>query len=246
MFQNLALKTLVFITTFSAVAFSQVDLELLKASDRARGSLESGLTWESEVTTVEDGDSSVRKFKVRATGINANVEALEPARNKGEVYLFNDRTMWFFKPSLKKPVAISSRQKLTGQAAIGDIASTHYARDYTPTIEKVETINGEKVYVLMLQAKANNLTYDKIRYWISDKTKRAIKAEFLTLQGQPFKRASLEYDNKVMVNGKSVDFVSKMEIVDAKFENNKSILRYISPKLEEHNKTIFNINNLKR
>ena len=223
-----------------------VDQELLKASDRARGSLEGGLTWDSEVTTVEDSETSVRKFKIRAKGVNANVEALEPARNKGEIYLFNDRTMWFFKPALKKPVAISSRQKLTGQAAIGDIASTHYARDYTPTLEKTETINGEKVYVLMLKAKANNLTYDKIRYWISDKTKRAIKAEFLTLQGVPFKVATLEYNNKVAVNGKSVDFVSKMEISDAKFAKNKSILRYINPRLEEHKETIFNVNNLKR
>ena len=223
-----------------------VDQELLKASDRARGSLEGGLTWDSEVTTVEDSETSVRKFKIRAKGVNANVEALEPARNKGEIYLFNDRTMWFFKPALKKPVAISSRQKLTGQAAIGDIASTHYARDYTPTLEKTETINGEKVYVLMLKAKANNLTYDKIRYWISDKTKRAIKAEFLTLQGVPFKVATLEYNNKVSVNGKSVDFVSKMEISDAKFDKNKSILRYINPRMEEHKETIFNVNNLKR
>ena len=107
-------------------------------------------------------------------------------------------------------------------------------------------ISGEKVYVLMLKAKANNLTYDQIRYWISDKSKRAIKAEFLTLQGQPFKRATLEYGNTITVNGKAIDFVSKMEIVDAKFENNKSILRYIHPKLEQHKETIFNVNNLNR
>lgn len=239
-------KFIMLIVAVSTLAHAQVDMELLKASDRARGSLESGLTWDSEVTTIEDGETSVRKFKVKAKGVNANVVALEPARNKGEIYLFNDRTMWFFKPDLKKPVAISSRQKLTGQAANGDIASTHYARDYTPTIEKTETINGEKVYVLMLKAKANNLTYDQIRYWISDKTKRAIKAEFLTLQGVPLKRATLEYNNKVVVNGQTVDFVSKMEIVNAKIENDKSILRYINPKMEEHKESIFNVNNLKR
>lgn len=239
-------KIFLFFFVITTTATADIGVDLLKASDRARGSFESGLTWESEVTTVEDGESSVRKFKVKAKGVNANVEALEPSRNKGEIYLFNDRTMWFFKPSLKKPVAISARQKLTGQAAIGDIASTHYARDYTPTIEKTETIDGEKVYVLMLKAKANNLTYDKIRYWVSDKTKRAIKAEFLTLQGQPFKSAKLSYKNKVTVGGQSLDFVSEMEIVDAQFANNKSILRYLNPKLEEHSGTIFNVSNLKR
>ena len=227
-------------------AWADMAMDLLKASDQARGSLQDGLTWTSEVENHEDGENSTRKFLVKAKGVNAYVDALEPARTKGEVYLFNDRTMWFFKPSLKKPVAISSRQKLSGQAANGDIASTHYARDYTPTMEKTETIGKDKVHVLMLKANANNLTYDQIRYWINDKTKKAIKAEFLTLQGQPFKKAALEYKNKLTVNGKVIDFVSQIEITDVKNENNKSIIRYTNPKIEQHAESIFNINNLKR
>ncbi len=247
MLKNINYKILITILVISRLAWADaLGEKLLKASDRSRGGVEHGMTWDTEVTTIENGETSTRKFKVRAKGANANVEALEPARNKGEIYLFNDRTMWFFKPSLRKPVSISSRQKLTGQAANGDIASTHYARDYTPTVEKTEMIKGDKVYVLMLKAKANNLTYDKIRYWISDKTKRAIKAEFLTLQGEPFKRATLEYDNKINIDGKPTPFVSKMEITDAKFEKNKSILNYINPRMEDHKESIFNVNNLKR
>lgn len=246
MLNEIIFKRVMFFTILASVVHAQLDQELLKASDRARGSLESGLSWDSEVTTIEEGETSIRKFHIKAKGVNAYVVALEPSRNKGEIYLFNDRTMWFFKPELKKPVAISSRQKLTGQAANGDIASTHYSRDYTPTIEKTEIIDGEKVHILMLKAKANNLTYDKIRYWISDKTKRAVKAEFLTLQGAVFKKAILEYNNKIKVNGTMMDFVSRMEIVDAKFENNKSILRYINPQMEDHKESLFNVNNLKR
>lgn len=239
------LKSLL-ILSFASLAHADLAQDLLKASDRARGSLEKGLTWESEVTTQEDGETTVRKFRIRARGTDAYVEALEPSRNKGEIYLFNDRTMWFFKPSLRKPVAISSRQKLTGQAAIGDIASTHYARDYNPTMEKAETVNGEKTHVLMLKAKADNLTYDQIRYWIGDVSKRATKAEFLTLKGEPFKRATLEYKNKVKVDGKDIDFVSEMTIVDAQFANNKTTLRYINPRMEDHKSSLFNVNNLKR
>ena len=109
MMKNIFFKTVITGFIFSGTLFAQVGIDLLKASDRARGSIDGGLTWESEVTTVEDSETSVRKFKVRAKGVNANVEALEPSRNKGEMYLFNDRTMWFFKPALKKPVAISSK-----------------------------------------------------------------------------------------------------------------------------------------
>jgi outer membrane lipoprotein-sorting protein len=234
------------ILVLSAVARADLALDLLTESDKARGNLEGGITWSSEVETHEEGTVSTRGFKIRAKGVNAYVDALTPARNKGEIYIFNDRNMWFFKPSLKKPVAISARQKLSGQAANGDIASTHYSRDYVPTMEKTETIKGEKVHVLMLKAKSDNLTYDQIRYWISDKSKKAIKAEFLTLQGQPFKRATLEYDNKVTVGGKPIQFVSKIEITDAKIAENKSIIRYKDPKIEAQPDAIFNINNLRR
>lgn len=231
-----------------AVLGAEPDLatSLLQASDRGRGGLQEGIEWVANIETIENGDTSNREYLIKAKGHDAFVEALKPAKNKGEVYLFNDRQMWFFKPSLKKPLAISSRQKLSGQAAYGDIASTHYGRDYTPTLEKTEDIGGVKHYVLLLKANAKNLTYDQIRYWISDKTKLATRAEFLTLQGKPFKIGLLEYNNVLNINGKTIAFVSQLTITDAKFPQNKSILKYSKPRVKDHNDAIFNKNNLTR
>lgn len=227
---------------------SHADLaaDLLKASDRARGGVKDGVQWSATIETEENGESSSREFLIKAKGDNAYVEATKPAKNKGEVYIFNDRNMWFFKPSLKKPVSISARQKLTGQAANGDIASTHYARDYSAVIEKTETFNGAKTHVLMLTAKSKNLTYDKIRYWINDKTKLAIKAEFLTLQGKPFKVGLLKYENTLTAGGESFPFVSELAIVDAKFPTNKSRIHYKTPKVTQISNSLFNVNNLTR
>jgi outer membrane lipoprotein-sorting protein len=228
------------------VAKADLAMDLLKASDHARGGLDQGLSWTIEVETTEDGESSSRNFLVRARDVDAYVESLAPARNKGDVYLFNDRTMWFFKPSLKKPVAISARQKLTGQAAIGDIASTNYAKDYLPTIEKTELVDGEKIHILRLKAKSTNVTYDQIRYWIEDKGRKGIKAEFLTLQGKPFKRAVMEYKNKLSIRGETSDFVSQMTITDIQFEDNRSIIKYFNPKAGSFPKSLFDVNNLSR
>ncbi|MFN7730169.1 MAG: outer membrane lipoprotein-sorting protein [Bdellovibrio sp.] len=219
---------------------------LLQESDRGRGGVTEGVSWNIKLETTEEGDTNTRSFRVKAKGQNAYVEALAPARNKGEVYLFNDRNMWFFKPSLKKPVAISSRQKLSGQAANGDIASTNYARDYTPTLEKTEIVDGESMYVLLLKAKASNLTYDQIRYWISEKEKLAKKAEFLTLQGKPFKLAKMEYKNRIRIGGKEFPFVSQLTIVDAKYPENKSTINYESPRIEDHKDSLFNVNRMSR
>lgn len=234
----------VFFSFISAEAGEALDL--LKASDRARGGLREGLTWDVRVQSWESGRESDRIFTVRAKGVDAIVEALQPAKFKGEVYLFNDRTMWFFKPSLRKPIAISARQKLTGQAANGDIASTNYARDYDAEIEKTEVLNGESTKVLMLKGKSDQVTYDKIRYWISEKTKQAVKAEFMSLQGKPFKTATFEYKNSIKADGKKYPFVSKMTIEDVKTKGNRSVMEYIKPKVSNHPSAIFNVNNLSR
>lgn len=243
-FSTLILGTLLTPLTIMA---EEVDIQkLLTVSDRSRGGIEKGISWNISLKTFEEGAESDREFSVKAKGNNAYVEAVAPARNKGEIYVFNDRSMWFFKPTLKKPVVISAREKMTGQAANGDIASTHYARDYTPTLVKTENENSDKVFVLHLKAKSPQVTYDQINYWISDKTKLGIRAEFLTLQGKPMKTAVFEYKNTILVDGRKTPFISKMVLVDAKFKNNRSIMTYLRPQPETLPDSLFNVNNMSR
>ncbi len=249
MTQGLSMKYFWFFTIsiFTRILFGAVSADdLLKSSDQGRGGMNFGIQWAAEIETIENGEKSVRGFDVKALDRDAYVEAKTPARNKGEVYIFNDRTMWFYKPALKKPVSISARQKLSGQAANGDIASTYYSRDYLPSLEKEEVFSGEKCFVLLLKAKTKNLTYDQIRYWISAKTKLAVKAEFLTLQGKPFKVGLLEYKNKLSFDGKIISFISKLTIYDSKFPENRSTINYSTPRLVNHPASLFNVNNLTR
>jgi outer membrane lipoprotein-sorting protein len=241
----LMLFTLAFIFSLQSLA-AAIAADFLKTSDRARGGIKGGVVWDAKITTQEDGESSERIFAVKAKGEDAYVESLAPARNKGEIFLFNDRNMWFFKPSLRKPVSISARQKLSGQAANGDIATTNYARDYDANEAGDEKINGQDTKVLLLKAKSSQVTYDQIKYWISKKDKLALKAEFMTLQGVPFKVATFEYKNTMNSEGKTFPFISKMIIQDAKFQNNKSTIEYTKPKAEDLSGTLFNVNNLSR
>ncbi len=220
--------------------------KLLQLSDRARGSIQSGVSWDAELISVEEGESSSRKFNVKVLGNNALVEITEPARNMGEKFLFNDLIMWFHKPSLKKPVSVSSRQRNSGQAANGDIANTRYARDYNGKVIGRDKVNGEDTWVLMLDAKSKNVTYDKIKYWISAKSGLGVKAEFLTLQGKPFKKAVFKYQNVIVSKGKKLPFVSEMLITDAEFPENKSTMIYKTPKEENLTDAMFNVNFLSR
>lgn len=240
------MKWILLLMFAAGTAHADLAHDLLVKSDRARGGLKDGVTWEIKIQTTEDGETSDRTFMVKAKGDFAHAEAIAPARNKGEIFLTIDRNMWFFKPSLKKPVSISSRQKLTGQAANGDIASTHYSRDYDAKIEKDDKVGNEPVKVLFLKAKSPEVTYDQIRYWVSAKDGLARKAEFLNLQGQPLKVATFEYSGTIVVNKEKIPFISKMSISDAKFPQNKSVIDYGKVKPENHPDSLFNVNNLTR
>ena len=90
------------------------------------------------------------------------------------------------------------------------------------------------------------MSYDQVKYWVSKKEKLALKAEFMTLQGAPFKVATFEYRNKMTAEGKTFPFVSKMTIQDSKFPANKSIIEYTKPKAEALPSSLFNVNNLSR
>ncbi len=229
----------------AAAAADPTAQELLAASDRARGGLPAGITWTVKIHTVEDGEASERTFRVKARGDDALAEALAPPRHKGEVMLFNDRTIWFVKPGLKKPVSISARQRLSGEAANGDIASTRYARDYEGTIAGVEPVGGVEAYRLELKARDGKATYDRVRYWISKEKRLGVKAEFLTASGELFKTAIFEYGNQVEVDGATIDFVRRMVITDASGASTTT-LTFEAPKAEAHPGSLFNVNNVGR
>jgi hypothetical protein len=126
-----------------------------------------------------------------------------------------ERNMWLTKPGLSKPIPISPRQRMSGQASNGDIAATNYAGDYDAQMKETESLDGEPCYVLDLAAKHKRATYDKIRYWVSVKRGVGIKAEFYSVSGKLLKTARFAYDNTIEHDGKRIPFISKMTIRDA-------------------------------
>jgi len=115
--------------------------------------------------------------------------------------------MWVYVPNLKRSVRISLNQKLTGEAANGDISRMRWAGDYNYKITK----KNKSDWQLDLEAKKEGLTYAKIKVWISAKDKRPLRAEFLTLSGKTIKTAS--YSDYKMTLGKLRP--KKIHIVDS-------------------------------
>ena len=201
----------------SATAIAAPDAQaIVKLADRARGGGLPGITWEIRMTS-RDGDkvAEEQRLQVRAVDDASVAEVLEPLRSKGTKLLQVEHNMWLTRPGLSKPIPISPRQRMSGQASNGDVAATNYAADYEARLMSQESVEGELCYVLDLSARHKRSTYDKIRYWVSVAREVGVKAEFYSLSGKLLKTATFQYDNNIQFAGNNLPFVSKMIIKDA-------------------------------
>lgn len=201
--------------------------KILEASDRVRGGGLPGVEWKLKITSQDPylgGD--VRELVIRAAADNSVAETTYPPRAAGNRLLQLGRNMWFHRQDLQKPISISTRQKMIGSAANGDIASTNYYQDYDATLLREERVGDEEAYVLDLVAKHKFVTYDRIVYWVSKSRLVPLKAEFYTVSGKLFKTASFETDNSVEFKGRQQPFVSRMVIQDTINSENVSTLEY--------------------
>jgi len=184
---------------------------------------------------------------VKVKGDNTLAHYTSPPAINDRMVLMVDRNMWFIRSGLKKPVSISPRQKLMGDAANGDIASTNYAEDYSGVLSGEETIKGEACYVLDLKAAEKNVTYDRIRYWVSKERLVGVKADFYTISGKLFKTADFKYDNRVRTPaGGDIPFVSELTIHDAIRPDKVTTLKYSNIKVQAIPDSTFNLNVLVR
>ena len=220
--------------------------EILRHTDRARGNV-GGIVWNIAITSVGDGDRQTQSMLVKVKNVNVLARFTDPPNMRDRMVLMKDRNMWFIRSGLQKPVSISPRQKLLGDAANGDIASTNYVEDYEPTLLREETVSGEACYVFDLKARNKQVTYDRIKYWVSKERLVGVKAEFFTLSGKLFKTAQFKYDNVVKVDeSTSIPFVSQLIIRDAVMKEKVTTMTYTNIRVETIPDSDFNINVLLR
>jgi hypothetical protein len=219
--------------------------EILHAADQARGNLE-GITWTVKIQSVKPEKVNTMTIDIKARGFDIAAETLLPAKYKGNKLLMLNGSMWFYKPGLTKPVPISKRQKLLGDAVYGDIAATNYAEDYTGILLDDQMIEGERCYTLDLRAKNNKGTYDKIIYWISKDRLVGVRADYYTVSGKKFKSAKMEYQNSVTLDGNTRPFISRLSIYDELISRDVTTLDLENPGFEALPDYLFNLNLLRR
>lgn len=207
--------------------------EILQKADEVRNPSASF----TMVVAVKDHDGTLSKFEVKTKGKDRTlIKTLEAPHSKANALLMVEQDMWAFIPNLKRAVRVSLQQKLTGQAANGDIARMRLAGDYEAKIEKDE----KDAWQLFLTANKKGLTYDKIRLWVSKDGYKPRKAEYLTMAGDPLKIASFETYSAMA----GADRPKTIRIQDAKRSSDFSVLEILSLQNAEFPDAIFQASNL--
>jgi hypothetical protein len=220
--------------------------DILRHTDRARGNL-GGIIWDIAIVSVGDGPKQTQAMTVKVKNVNVLARFTDPPNMRDRMVLMKDRNMWFIRSGLQKPVSISPRQKLLGDAANGDIASTNYVEDYEPTLLREEPVAAEACYVFDLKAKNKQVTYDRIKYWVSKERMVGVKAEFFTLSGKLFKTAEFKYENQVTADGDAaIPFISQLIIRDSVLKDKITTMTYTNIRVEKIPDSDFNINVLLR
>ena len=165
------------------------------------------------------------------------IKTLQPRRDRGRNLLMIKENMWAYIPNLHRAIRVGLAQKLSGQAANGDISRMRWSGDYTPKI----ITQSKQNWTLHLKAKKRGLTYDQLEVTIAKRTFRPLQAKFLTLTGKAMKLA--KYENYQKREGKFRPL--RIVITDALKKSRVTTINILKIKSKQFRNSLFNRQNLR-
>lgn len=139
-------------------------------------------------------------------------------KNKGMKVLMKGDDMWVCLVSSKRALRITPRQRLMGQASIGDVSKISFSKDYSGEILGQD----DQEIKVELKARGKGATYQKIILSVQSKDLKPRKAEFYLLSGKHLKTAY--YEDYVNIENREVN--CKIRIEDAVKNGSYSVMTY--------------------
>ncbi|MCD2451453.1 outer membrane lipoprotein-sorting protein [Methylicorpusculum oleiharenae] len=222
--------------------------ELLAKADGYRNFKGQSFTFDLKLNSIEPGkDDQIFTLKVEILNPHTSLVIYnEPVSERGKALLMAEKNLWFHSPSSHKPIRITPQQRLLGEAANGDVASTDFSGDYDPEYLGAETVDAIPCHVLELKAKADSLaTYDKLKLWLRADDFKPYKADFFAASGKLLKTAYYKRYEKQPGQGNKEQLTS-IQIINPLAEGKQTLMEYSNFKVVELPASRFSANALKR
>ena len=152
-----------------------------------------------------------------------------PEKDKGQVFLKNNKDLWNWIPSInrmvKMPPSMMSQGWMGSDVSNDDLLrQSSLVEDYTHTIIGTEVIDGRECWIIELIPNENaDVMWGKIEMWIC-------KKDFFVLQSRYYDEDKYLVHTEKASNIQRMDgrdFPTKLEIIPADEPQNKTILEFI-------------------
>ncbi len=129
--------------------------------------------------------------------IDSFTEYLAPAREKGTKMLKLENQLWIYSPATDRTILISGhmlRQSVMGSdLSYEDMMEDPYLQNtYNAEITGTDTVLNRPVWILDLQAKSKDLSYDKRRIWVDKERFIILKGNLYAKSGKLLKQFNVE------------------------------------------------------
>lgn len=149
---------------------------------------------------------------------------LSPERMVNDHYLVIGHNTWMYQEGLHRPIRISPRQKLFGDAGIAETVGINYYREYD--VVKLSEDNG--YYVLELKARDKKTAYQLATLQVTRGELRLTRIILKALNGQELKE--LIYDNHRQLAGHEVADITIKNLLHEKDKKTELVYRDIRRK----------------
>jgi outer membrane lipoprotein-sorting protein len=189
------MKILIFLLTISMLAAGQnypdADLIIKKVDDNMNSNTR--ITESQMVIHGKRGSRTITSKGYSEGYEKSFTEYLAPEREKGTKMLKLEDRLWIYSPSTDRTIQLSGhmlRQSVMGSdLSYEDMMEDRKLTDmYDSQVIQEETIDGRKSWVLELNAKVEEVAYQKRKIWIDQERYVPLKEELFAKSGQLLKK----------------------------------------------------------
>jgi outer membrane lipoprotein-sorting protein len=216
------------------------DEELLKNADALASYYDTDFS--AEYTIVQEKPGQARSTTVagifrRDSRETYVIVILQPAISRGQGYLKQGNTLWFYDPESRRFNTTSSVERFQNtNARNSDFTRSTLAEDYRIAAGEDAALGRFNCRILTLEAVTNDVTYPRMKVWISsDGLVR--KTEDYSLSGQLLRTSAFPdyYQIGRRFIPKRVLFVEELRgaVINGKFVNEKTQITINKPSFEK-------------
>ncbi len=235
-------------TTALALAQQPTAAEIVKRSERLlRGRTSHGIF---EMTIITPRWQRTLKMEGWFEGDErALIRILAPAKEKGVSSLKIGNNMWNYLPRVDRVIKIPPSmmmQSWMGSDFTNDdlVRESSLARDYTPRLLGVDTLDGMSSYRLELLPKEGAaVVWGKILYWVRRKGSVPLRSEYYNERGELIR--VLKFSAIKRMHDRVIPTV--WEMIPQKKKGHKTIIRILDLRFNVRlDKSLFSLRNLRR